>query len=289
MQTQMMQTLHETAYAKINLTLHVRARRPDGYHDLDTLFAFVDQGDELSASDGSDLTLSITGPFKNGMSNTSDNLVLRAADALRSHFAITQGAKIILDKRLPIASGIGGGSADAAAAARLLNRLWGIGATDEELARILAPLGADIPACVASETVRGLGTGTMLTPVDASGLEAMPILLVNPGRPLSTGPVFAAWNGGDGGVIDSGAMGGISALDTALCGRNDLQIPAVSLYSEIADVLTSLALQSPLLSRMSGSGATCFALFETLAARDDAAANIRHKHASWWSLTGCLR
>jgi 4-diphosphocytidyl-2-C-methyl-D-erythritol kinase len=284
MQTQMMQTLHETAYAKVNLALHIRARRPDGYHDLDTLFAFVDQGDELSASKAADITLSIMGPFMQGLSNSTDNLVLRAAQALRSHYAITQGAKIILDKRLPVASGIGGGSADAAAAARLLNRLWGIGASYEELADILAPLGADIPACVASETVRGQGTGTTLTPVDVNGLEAMPILLVNPDKPLSTGPVFAAWDGADGGEI-----GGASALAGTLSGRNDLQIPAVKLCPEIADVLTSLEQKSPLLSRMSGSGATCFALFESIAARDDAAANIRHKHPNWWSLTGCLR
>ncbi len=284
MQTQKTQTLHETAYAKINLALHVRARRPDGYHDLDTLFAFVDQGDKLAAIEAEVLTLTITGPFANGLSNDAENLVLLAAKALRTHFAITQGAKIVLDKRLPIASGIGGGSADAAAAARLLNQLWGIGASNEELAHILAPLGADIPACVASETVRGQGTGTTRTPVDASRLDAMPILLVNPGKPLSTGLVFAAWNGADGGAMESS-----SAWDTALSGQNDLQIPAVSLYPNIADVLTSLAEQSPLLSRMSGSGATCFALFETLAARDDAAACIRHKHASWWSLTGCLR
>jgi 4-diphosphocytidyl-2-C-methyl-D-erythritol kinase len=284
MQTHIMQTLHEIAYAKVNLALHVRARRPDGYHDLDTLFAFVDQGDELIASDASDLTLSITGPFMQGLSNSSDNLVLRAAEALRSHFAITKGAKIILDKRLPIASGIGGGSADAAAAARLLNRLWGIGVPYKELADILAPLGADIPACVASETVRGQGTGTNLTPIDANGLGAMAILLVNPDKPLTTGPVFAAWDGADG-----GAIGSESALAGTLSGRNDLQIPAVKLCPEIADVLTSLEQQNPILSRMSGSGATCFALFESIAVRDDAAANIRDEQPSWWSLTGCLR
>jgi 4-diphosphocytidyl-2-C-methyl-D-erythritol kinase len=284
MHTQMMQKLHETAYAKVNLALHVRARRQDGYHDLDTLFAFVDQGDELSAYEASDLTLRVVGPFANDLSDAQDNLVLRSAEALRSHFAIAQGANIILEKRLPVASGIGGGSADAAASARLLNRLWGLGASNEELADILAPLGADIPACVASKTVRGQGTGTTLTPVDAKGVEAMPILLVNPGEPLSTGPVFAAWSKVDGGTIE-----GENALETAFSGRNDLQIPAVSLCPEIADVLTSLEGRSPLLTRMSGSGATCFALFESHVARDEAAAAIKREHSDWWLLTGNLR
>jgi 4-diphosphocytidyl-2-C-methyl-D-erythritol kinase len=278
-----MHTLYEIAYAKVNLALHVRSRRQDGYHDLDTLFAFVDKGDELAATESSGLTLSVTGPYMNGLPKENDNLVLRAAEALRLRFGITKGAMITLNKRLPIASGIGGGSADAAAAARLLNRLWDIGASDEDLESVLAPLGADIPACVASRTARGQGTGTILTPVNATELTTMPILLVNPGKPLSTATVFAAWDG-----LDCGALETSSALSAALSGRNDLQIPAVSLCSDIADVLASLEQQSPVLSRMSGSGATCFALFETTKSRNEAALVIRQQHIDWWILSGCL-
>jgi 4-diphosphocytidyl-2-C-methyl-D-erythritol kinase len=279
-----MTVLSETAYAKINLALHVRARRTDGYHELETVFAFVDQGDGLIAVSAPDLSLTITGPFSKGLSNGPDNLVLCAAEALRSAFDVTGGTHLTLDKRLPIASGIGGGSADAAAAARLLNRLWQLRASDEKLAEILAPLGADIPACLASHTLLGQGTGTELTIYDNAGIAGLPVLLVNPRKSLSTGPVFAAWDGKDGGALAQG-----NVWDAVLAGRNDLQGPAIGLCPEIVGVLNVLESTGPLLSRMSGSGATCFAVFESAEKRDDAAKFVDMERPDYWMLSGTLR
>ncbi len=274
----------ETAYAKINLALHVRTRRSDGYHDLETVFAFVDDGDRLKASPQNELSLTITGPFSEGLSNGPDNLVLRTAMLLQSAFGIETGAHLTLDKRLPIASGIGGGSADAAAAGRLLNRLWQLGASDRELSDHLAPLGADIPACVASRTVRGQGTGTDLLPCDDIGIKGLSVLLVNPRKPLSTGPVFAAWDGQDCGGIAPGDI-----WQAVITGRNDLQSPAIGLCPDIADVLTALEGTTPLLSRMSGSGATCFAVFESTEKRDAAAAMLCADHPNYWIMSRALR
>ena len=162
----------ETAFAKINLALHVRRRRADGYHDIETLFAFVQDGDILTGSFADALSLEIDGPFGAGLKADESNLVLKTALFLKAHFGVTQGAAIRLDKRLPIASGIGGGSADAAATARLLNQLWGLDATEQELADILAPLGADIPACIFSRPSFGSGTGTALAFLDDSNSAA---------------------------------------------------------------------------------------------------------------------
>ncbi len=279
-----MTVLFETAYAKINLALHIRGRRLDSYHELDTLFAFVNSGDELSAEDSPDISLSVIGPFAEGLSDGGDNLVLRAARHIQTSYGITKGAAITLNKRLPVASGIGGGSADAAAISRLLNRLWGINAPHYELAKLLAPLGADIPACVASILVRGQGTGTELTPFEDATLQNSPVLLVNPLKSVATGSIFAAWDG-----VDKGALSGNTAFNIALSGRNDLQAPALKLCPEIGDVLTSLRQQDPILTRMSGSGATCFALFSDCYARDEAARIIGHDNPGWWTLKGLLR
>jgi 4-diphosphocytidyl-2-C-methyl-D-erythritol kinase len=276
--------LHDTAYAKVNLALHVRARQADGYHVLDTLFAFVDDGDKLSAKLNDNITLKISGPYSKELSNGDDNLVLRAAMALQSHFDVKQGAAITLDKRLPIASGIGGGSADAAAAARLLNRLWNLKASYGQLAEILAPLGADIPACVASETARGHGIGTSLQIIPDSNVGNLPVLLVNPSIALATGPVFSKWNG-----VDGGALYGTDVYDMMIKGNNDLQNPAVDICPEISGIIDLLRGQNPLLARMSGSGATCFALFanmdECIAANDA----IRCAAPKFWTMMGRLR
>ncbi|HEY0270620.1 MAG TPA: 4-(cytidine 5'-diphospho)-2-C-methyl-D-erythritol kinase, partial [Sphingomonas sp.] len=160
----------ETAYAKINLALHVRRRRADGYHDIETLFAFCADGDRLSAAPAGDLRLEIEGPFAAGLSAGADNLVLRAAEALREAAGVTAGARLVLDKRLPVASGIGGGSADAAAALRLLARLWRVDLPDADMHAIAAALGADVPACLVSRACRGDGRGDALAMLDESGL-----------------------------------------------------------------------------------------------------------------------
>lgn len=278
-----MSACHETAYAKINLALHVRRRRDDGYHDLETLFGFADDGDRLSAETADDISLTIAGPFGNGLS-TSDNLIMRTAEIVKTHFAVGQGAAITLDKRLPIASGIGGGSADAAATARLLNRLWEIGITDIELEHLLAPLGADIPACVQSKTVYGGGTGTILRPVPDAGIRGRAVLLVNPLAPVATGPVFKAWDGGDRGGLDYA-----DPWQAALAGRNDLEVPAISICPAILDVLEQLAEIGADLVRMSGSGATCFAIYASDDARDAAHSRISKTCPNWWTMASSLR
>ncbi len=275
----------EIAYAKINLALHVRRRRDDGYHELETLFAFVDQGDVLTLSPSNSLTLQCDGPFGAALTADKDNLVLRAARLLAKTCSVSSGAALHLTKNLPIASGIGGGSADAAATLRLLNGYWRCGLTKVEMAQLAVPLGADIPACINSETVRGTGTGTILSPVRASTLADLPILLVNPGIALSTGPIFAAWDG-----IDRGSLteeGGL--LDIAASSRNDLQAPAMSICPPISDVLSALWTCKPLIARMSGSGATCFALFNDMETRDNAVMQIAADHPNWWQLSGKLR
>ena len=276
-----MPTDTETAYAKINLALHVRRRRADGYHDIETLFAFARHGDQLQASLSDTLDLTIDGPFGSGLSANDDNLVMQAAYRLRAHFSITDGASIRLTKNLPIASGIGGGSADAAAAARLLNRLWDIQASEQQIADILAPLGADIPACVFSRTSFGSGTGTALILRDDSNVPARHLLLVNPLQSVSTAAIFKAWDGEDKGPVARGDI-----WQAALSGRNDLEPIAAAICPAITDILNALARANAAMVRMSGSGATCFALFNE--AKDlEAAKELLDRR--WWSMGTELR
>lgn len=276
-----MPTNTETAYAKINLALHVRRRREDGYHDIETLFAFARHGDQLQASLSDRLDLTIDGPFGSSLSANDDNLVMQTANRLRAHFSITQGASIRLTKNLPIASGIGGGSADAAAAARLLNRLWDIQASEQEIADILTPLGADIPACVFSRTSFGSGTGTAIELRDDSNVPARHLLLVNPLQSVSTAAIFKAWDGHDKGPVARGDI-----WQATLSGRNDLEPIAAAICPAITDILNALARDNPAMFRMSGSGATCFALFNEAKDLDAAKA---HLDPRWWSMGTELR
>lgn len=268
--------MRETAYAKINLALHVRARRGDGYHELETLFAFVDAGDSLVAQVAARDSLTTLGAFADGLSDPGGNLVARALAALPR----PEGLAITLEKTLPVAAGLGGGSADAGAVFRIVRKRYGLpGDWPARAAR----LGADVPACVASVACIGRGTGTLLEPADAS-LGGAAVLLVNPGRPLATGPVFAGWDGADRGPLPVG-----DARAIALAGRNDLEAPAIALCPPIAEVLVALGETGPWLARMSGSGATCFALYDDERARDAAAARIRAIRPQWWQLSGKLR
>ena len=270
-------TFTETAFAKINLALHVRKRREDGYHELETLFAFVDAGDELTAKAAAQDSVTTLGEFAGGLDNPFDNLVARAFNALPR----SQGLAITLEKNLPVAAGLGGGSADAGAVFRIVEALRGL--PDDWQARA-AKLGADVPACVLSRTHIGLGTGTEQLEVE-DDLAGTPVLLVNPRVPLSTGPVFKAWASiGDG--EDRGALPQGPASKIAREGRNDLEAPAISLCPVIAKVLTALEATNPWLTRMSGSGATCFALYETIEARDAAQAAMPR---DWWTMAGRLR
>jgi|CXWL01.1.fsa_nt_gi 4-diphosphocytidyl-2-C-methyl-D-erythritol kinase len=261
--------LTETAHAKINLALHVRTRRADGYHELETLFAFAEDGDRVSASLADGLSLIIDGPKAAGL-DSEDNLVLRAAAALRSTTGVRHGAALHLEKHLPVAAGLGGGSADAAAALRLLARLWGIDPVDPAIMAVARGLGADVPACVLSEACFGSGRGDDLVPFFDASLAGMPLLLVNPGVALGTGSVFAGWDGMDRGALDPADW---------RTGRNDLTVPAIAHVPEIGALLEELAAQpGASFVRMSGSGATCFALFENLAARDAAARRFQFWH-----------
>ncbi len=263
--------LAEPAPAKINVALHVRGRLPDGRHRLETIFAFCIDGDRIEGEPAERLSLECSGPF--GGAIEGENLVLTAARALQGAAGVTAGAALRLIKNLPVASGIGGGSADAAAALRLLTRLWGI---DPQHATAVAPaLGADVPACLLSMTARGSGAGEALELVDA-GVSGSPILLVNPLIGLSTRAVFEAWDG-----VDRGALGEWRE------GRNDLEAPARLIVPAIGDVLDWLRQQSGAsFVRMSGSGATCFALFEGEATRDKAVARCPE---AWWHLATYLR
>lgn len=282
-----MTRLAETGWAKINLALHVRARRPDGYHEIETLFAFVDHGDGIMARVAEADSLKIDGEFAEGLSTGADNLVLRAVALLRERYGADRvpPLAVTLTKRLPVAAGIGGGSADAAAMARLIRTHFLPELGDGILARVVAPLGADVAACVASRTCLGTGVGEELSPVPELRLGGTPVLLVNPRQPVTTGPVFAAWDG-----IDRGALYGDPAgRAKLLAARNDLQRPAIAQCPAIVDVLTELGALGPWLVRMSGSGATCFALFDALAERDAASVRLAQSHPHWWQMAGVLR
>lgn len=274
----------ETAHAKINLALHVRARELDGYHRIETLFVFAEDGDVLSVEPSNSIGLTISGPFADALAGEQDNLVLRAARALAMAGEISTGAALRLEKKLPVASGIGGGSADAAAALRLLHRFWGLSLDPAALERIARLLGADVPACLMSAPVRGDGRGDELRPVNRLGLDGMPLLLVNPSVALSTGAVFKGWD-----AIDRGPLIDADPLAAARAGRNDLETPARAIVPEIGSVITLLeAMPGTTLSRMSGSGATCFALFESEQACAAADAEIARLQPGWWRLKTAL-
>jgi 4-diphosphocytidyl-2-C-methyl-D-erythritol kinase len=220
--------------------------------------------------------LRTTGEFAGGIDNPFDNIVAKALGAL----PYAGGLSIELEKRLPVAAGLGGGSADAGAVFRMIEAAHGLPDDWQERA---AKLGADVPACVLSRACIGTGTGTQLELVE-NDLAGTPVLLVNPRLPVPTGPVFKAWDGVDRGPMPAGALRQI-----ALEGRNDLEAPAVGLCPAIADVLEVLHASAPFLARMSGSGATCFALYDDPAHLQDAAASLSRAHPEWWQMAGKLR
>ncbi|MBG6116679.1 MULTISPECIES: 4-(cytidine 5'-diphospho)-2-C-methyl-D-erythritol kinase [unclassified Sphingobium] len=277
----------ETAYAKVNVALHVRARRDDGYHSLESLFVFAEHGDRLSAvaTDDGAIDLIIDGPFGGALEAGPDNLVMKAARALQAYLGDQRGAAIRLTKILPVASGIGGGSADAAATLRLLARLWDVRIEAEELAGLALDLGSDVPACVASVTQMVTGRGERLRPHPVEGLDGMAMLLVNPGVGVSTAQVFNGWDRVDRGPLDA------TSLETLVAqGRNDLEAPAIAAAPVIAQLLGALEGHDGLvLARMSGSGATCFALFDSDAAMADAAMAVQAAHRDWWIMETRIR
>ncbi|MFO1189422.1 MAG: 4-(cytidine 5'-diphospho)-2-C-methyl-D-erythritol kinase [Alphaproteobacteria bacterium] len=276
------------APAKINLFLHVIGRRADGYHDLESLFVFTRLGDRLWAEPAPDIRLSITGPFGGSLSAGPDNIVLRAAKRLGQVTGCRQGVHFMLEKRLPVASGIGGGSSDAAAALRLLDRLWGLRLPPGDIASIALSLGADVPACLAGRPVLVRGIGERIEAVPS--LPDLQMVLVNPGVPLATADVFRRRLGPFGppgtGGIEPGQKPFASASDLAsalMRCRNDLEPAAIALVPAVGVALRHLgAAPGCLLARMSGSGATCFGLFSEPAAARSAAGAIRAAQPGWW-------
>ncbi len=268
------------APAKINLHLHVVGRRDDGYHLLDSLVVFAGVGDRLSVSAGSDLSLTVIGPFAAGLAAEPDNLVLRAARGLADLAGIRASGALVLEKNLPVASGIGGGSADAAATLRLLCQFWGV---MPDLDALAAALGADVPVCLVGRPALMSGVGEVLVP--APPLPQVGLVLVNPGAAVSTPAVFRARSRGEVSEVAclprAGWRDAFALADDLRALRNDLQAAACSIAPAIGDVLGVLAsVPGCLVARMSGSGATCFGLFASARAAWEAAAGIRR--AGWW-------
>ena len=278
------------AAAKVNLYLHVIGRRADGYHLLDSLVAFADIGDRIEARPAAALSLAIEGPEAAGLADAGeDNLVLVAARRLAEHAGVAPCAALRLDKRLPVASGLGGGSSDAAAALRALAELWRVPIGEEELAALGAGIGADVPVCLYGRPAWVGGIGERLAP--AEQLPPTGILLANPRAPLPTAKVFAARRGPFGeparfAPMPKDAAGLARAL--ARC-RNDLTGAAVGLVPELAPMLDRLAaLPGALLARMSGSGASAFALFADRAAAERAQQALAAAQPGWWCRAGSL-
>ncbi len=266
----------EIAYAKINLALHVRRRRADGYHELETLFAFVDGGDRLTARPADRDSVKVTGEFAHELPDPFGNLAARALGVLSR----SGGIAITLEKNLPVAAGLGGGSADAGAVFRLVREAHGLPDDWRERA---ARLGADVPACVESVACIGRGTGTDLEPVE-NDLAGMAVLLANPRVALATGAVFAAWDGVGRGPLPEGPASRIAAE-----GRNDLETAAISLCPQVGEVLEELGRVEVRTVRMSGSGATCFALYRSHDAMRAAAEELAARRPEWWTMQGSLR
>lgn len=293
-----MPALVEEGRAKVNLSLRVVGRRMDGYHDLESVVAFADCADRLTLEPGDELKLSTTGPLADACGETADNLVFKAAKLLAE---ATPGLKLgafTLEKMLPVAAGIGGGSADAAAALRLLARLNGLSLDDPRLQDVALRTGADVPVCLVSRACDMTGVGDKLLPLK---LPDMPCLLVNPHVPVATKDVFEALGLRHGellvgitDVIEAPAWPEEGAsiaqwIQVLSDVANDLEAPALRIEPLIGEVLAALrAAEGAKLARMSGSGATCFAIFEQQKQAKAAAEQIRREQPSWWVHAGTL-
>lgn len=276
-------TLVEHAPAKINLTLHVRGRRADGYHELESLVAFADLADSLSLHPGNEPALDVGGPFAAASGPAQGNLVLKAQAALAERVPGLKAGRFVLTKNIPVAAGLGGGSSDAAAALRLLARLNGLAGDDARLSAAALAAGADVPVCLEGKARIMRGIGEELSAV--LDLPPLPALLVNPGLPLATRDVFAKFKLKGGGKSHADVPREREALIAWLAERgNDLTPAAAACIPAIDEVLAALrALPSIDLARMSGSGPTCFALFATPAAAIAAVPRLAAAHAGWWA------
>eukprot|EP01035_Chromulina_nebulosa_P017468 gene17468-23020_t len=281
------------APAKLNLTLTVTARRSDGYHKLDSLFVFCGLTDQITVTNADTLELAtISGPFGRHLDRGADNLLLRAAALLQAEAGITHGARITLDKRIPVAAGLGGGSADAAAILLALNQLWALDWPLGRLEALSAKLGADVPACIRSQPVVARGIGNLLSPAPA--MPECGILLVNPRVLTPTPAVFKAFREQNPNIPArrlqplAASFPTLRVLVGAIAPRgNDLIQAAISVTPVIADVLDALKrLPDAVYASLSGSGATCFALFPTQERAAEAARQIAEQHPEWWSWSG---
>jgi 4-diphosphocytidyl-2-C-methyl-D-erythritol kinase len=275
-------TFTRHAPAKINLALHVTGQRPDGYHLLESLAVFTRFGDRITVSRAHKDRFSVSGPFAAGVPTDDTNLVLSARDALRGAFRNHDCAPvaITLEKNLPVASGVGGGSSDAAAAVRALASFWGI--DDNAASPVGFALGADLPMCLAARPLIARGIGEILAPL--SGFPALPLVLINPATPVSTPEIFRrlASRKNPGlpplpGNLDLASIAGWLAAT-----RNDLEAPAISAAPVIGNALAALNRNGATFARMSGSGATCFGLFETRPQALGAVKEIAGAHPDWW-------
>jgi 4-diphosphocytidyl-2-C-methyl-D-erythritol kinase len=293
-----MPALTEDARAKVNLTLRVVGRRVDGYHDLESMVAFADCADRLSLTPGSTLNLRTTGPLAQDCGEIADNLVFKAAELLGERVPDLKLGDFTLDKVLPVAAGIGGGSADAAAALRLLAQMNGLAIDDARLIEVAKLTGADVPVCLASRPCVMTGVGETLLPLS---LPKLPCVMVNPRVPLATRDVFNALGLRNGellvGIADvlratAWPEDGASVEDwveVLAAGSNDLEAPATRIQPVIGEVLAALsATNGAWLVRMSGSGATCFAIFENTPEAQRAAQKIQRDHPRWWVHAGTL-
>ena len=273
-----------TARAKINLYLHVVGKRADGYHLLDSLIVFAECGDEIEVMPAADLSLSIDGPFAKGLGSGPDNLVLRAAQGLRDLCGIDKGAAIHLTKNLPVASGIGGGSADAAATWLALVGLGYVPPDRKRLYDLALRLGADVPVCLDGRPSFIGGIGEEIAA--AEGLPAAHLLLVNPGVPTPTPAVFKARSGGftQAGRWQQAPESARELAEALGSRRNDLTEAAITVAPVIREVLAAIgATKDCLLARLSGSGATCFGLYESATAAEAARKAVVTKHPDWWA------
>ena len=290
--------LIEEGRAKVNLTLRVVGRRVDGYHELESVVAFADCADRLSLAPGAALDLTMSGPLAQACGETSDNLVLKAAHLLGARVPGLKIGSFTLDKVLPVAAGIGGGSADAAAALRLLAQLNGLALDDRRLLDVALETGADVPVCLTSRACDMTGVGESLLPLS---LPIMPCVLVNPRVPVATRDVFKALGLRNGELL-VGASDVIRApawpekgasvedwVEVLAASSNDLEAPATRIQPVIGEVIAALsATNGAWLARMSGSGATCFAIFENTAEAQRAAQKIQLDHPQWWVHAGVL-
>jgi 4-diphosphocytidyl-2-C-methyl-D-erythritol kinase len=278
--------VREAAPAKINLSLKVLGRRSDRYHELQSLVVFADCGDVLTGEPADDLTLGVVGPFADALADEGDNLVLRAANFLCDHLGVKQGARLTLEKNLPVASGIGGGSAGAAAALRLLPKLWNAHVEPSGLASLALCLGADVPVCLDAAPALMWGKGELIARIEA--LPPFWLVLANPGLALSTAEVFKALGAPDLIEMQAGPqLPAMKSLDDLLAWLaahgNDLEAPAMKLAPPVAETIAALkATPACRLARMSGSGATCFGIFADEAAARAAAAEVSAARSDWW-------